>query len=56
MTRKDQVLVVNVVVINLMWEIMALNVITLLASVAANLVPLLKFANIKGFMKGTILF
>jgi len=56
MTRKDQVFVINVVVIDLTWEIMALNVITILAGAAANLAPLLRFANIEGFMKGTILF
>jgi hypothetical protein len=53
MTRKDYVSIVGVVVINPTREIMVLSVITQPVSVntIANLTPLLRSTNIKGFMK-----
>jgi hypothetical protein len=56
MTRKDQVFIANVVVIDLTWEMMVSSVISRPTSVAKNLVPLLRSASIEGFMKGTTLF
>ncbi len=56
MTRKDQVLIADVVVVNPMWEMVALGVITRPTCVAIQLNTLLRSTNIKGFMRGTILF
>jgi hypothetical protein len=52
MTREDHVLVVNVVVTDLRWEIMASNVIILLASAAIKFSAIFKIRKYKGLHEG----
>jgi hypothetical protein len=56
MTREDQVFIVDVVVIDLMLEMMALNVISQLIGVIAELSAIGKIHKYKRLQKGTILF
>jgi hypothetical protein len=52
MTRKGQVFVTDVVVIDPMWEIVVFNVINWLASVATELNTIAKICKYKGFHEG----
>jgi hypothetical protein len=56
MTWKDQVFIADVMVIDLTWKTVISSVINRPIGAVANLASLLRFASIKGFMKGTILF
>jgi hypothetical protein len=56
MTRKDQVFIANVVVIDQTWEIVPSNVISQPLSATAKLVSLLISTSIEGFIRGTTLF
>jgi hypothetical protein len=56
MTWKDQVLVADVVVINLTWEMVASNVITRLACVVIKLNAITKIHKYRGFHEGHNLF
>jgi hypothetical protein len=56
MTQEDQLFIADVVVTNPTRETMVSSVISWLEGAMAKLNVIAKFANIKGFMKGTILF
>jgi hypothetical protein len=56
MTQEDQVFIVDVVVIDQMWEVMVQVSLVNHHVQLWNLVSLLKSASIEGFMTGTILF
>jgi hypothetical protein len=52
MTREDQVFVVDVVVIDLMWETMALNVVNRPSNAVVKLNAIVKICKYKGFHEG----
>jgi hypothetical protein len=56
MTHEHQVFVANVVVTNLTQKMVFMNAITQPTNATSKLSPLLRSTNIKGFMKGIILF
>jgi hypothetical protein len=57
MTQEDQVFVTDVVVVDPMWKMMALSVISQLACVVTKLSAITKIRKYKeGFMRGTTLF
>jgi hypothetical protein len=52
MTQEDQVFVVDVVVIDIMWEIVALNVISWPSNAVVKLNAIVKICKYKGFHEG----
>jgi hypothetical protein len=56
MIREDHEFIVDVVVIDLMWEMVAFSVISQPIGVVVEFNAIAKIHKYKGFMKGTILF